>query len=245
MNELLMIWKDDLVAFADKIREKNNTSQQLNLYQMLDALNEMNHRDVIESDFVCSSIESISNPRATFVGKYGLYQQEHLTTADFPNVTQICDYAFYKCPSLINVNAPLTSSIGAFAFKECSNLTSANYLNVVSVGQGSFDECTALSSVDLPLLTNVEPLTFRKCKNLTTVDLPVATSIKYQAFWSSGLTSLTLRSDTICTLENANAFAFTPLENGAGYIFVPSELVDSYKVSNGWSVYANSIRAIV
>lgn len=243
MGEMI-IQDSTLHAFANKIREKNNTSQSLNTSQMLDALDKMDNVNVAVN-LISSSIENVFNSRATSIGKYGLYQQEYIVSADLPNVTQIGDYAFYKCPSLTHVNAPLTQSIGAFVFKGCSALTSANYLNAVTIGQGTFDECTTLSSVNLPLLTTVEPLTFRKCEALTAVDLPITTTIKSQAFWSSGLTSLTLRSSTVCTLEDVNALAFTPIEEGIGYIYVPENLVNSYKSADGWSVYANQIRAIV
>lgn len=190
------------------------------------------------------SIENISNGKATYVRDYAFYQHQNLVTANFPNVTNIGNYSFYKCPSLTFVDAPSVTNIGTFAFKGCSSLITANYPYVTIIGQGAFDECTVLTSVNLPLLETIEPLTFRKCESLTTADLPVATSIRTQAFYSSGITSLTLRSDAICTLENADAFYFTPIEDGAGYIYVPPELVDSYKTADGWSIYANQIMAI-
>ena len=115
---------------------------------------------------------------------------------------------------------------------------------VTVIGSGAFDECAVLNSVSLPLLETIEPLTFRKCESLTTVDLPVATTIRTQAFYSSGIASLTLRSNTVCTLENSDAFYFTPIEDGAGYIYVPSNLVDGYKTADSWSTYANQIMAI-
>lgn len=190
------------------------------------------------------SVENISNNKAMYVRDYAFYQHQNLTTADFSSATNIGDYSFYKCLSLAFVNASSTTNIGVFAFKGCSSLTSANYPLATTVGQGAFDECSILTSVNLPLVTAIEPLTFRKCDSLATVNLPVVTSIGTQAFYSSGVTSLTLRSDTICTLENADAFYFTPIEEGTGYIYVPSNLVDSYKAADGWSTYANQIMAI-
>lgn len=194
---------------------------------------------------VDGTIENISNDKAIYVRDYGFYKHPSLASATFPNATKIGNYSFYQCQSLANITIPLATEIGAFSFRECSSITNANFPNATSIGQGAFDECTNLSSVNLPLLENVSPLMFRNCESLTTVDLPVATTIETQAFWSSGLTSLTLRSNTICTLENADAFYFTPIEEGSGYIYVPSNLVDSYKTANGWSTYANQIRAIV
>ena len=85
---------------------------------------------------------------------------------------------------------------------------------------------------------------FRKCEMLSTANFTVVRSIGTQAFYSSGITSLTLGSNTVVTLENPDAFYFTPIEEGSGYIYVPSNLVNSYKTADGWSVYANQIRAI-
>lgn len=191
------------------------------------------------------TIENISNDKASYVRDYGFYKHPHITSATFSNSTKIGNYSFYQCPSLTTATIPLTTEIGVFAFKGCPSFTNANFPNTTAIGQGVFDECTNLSYVNLPLLENVSPLIFRKCESLTIVDFPVATTIGTQAFWSSGLASLTLRSNTVCTLENADAFYFTPIEQGAGYIYVPANLVDAYKTANNWSQYANQIRAIV
>lgn len=194
---------------------------------------------------VDGTIENISNAKATYVRDYGFYKHPSLISASFTNATKIGDYGFYQSPALSTVDAPLVTEIGAFAFRGCSSLTNIISSAVTITGNGAFDECTNLSSVTLANLQEVKPLTFRKCESLTTVDLPVATNIGTQAFYSSGVTSLTLRSNTVVTLESADAFYFTPIEEGTGYIYVPSNLVDSYKTADGWSTYANQIRAIV
>lgn len=190
------------------------------------------------------TIENISNTKASYIRDYSFYQHKNLTTAEFPNATSIGDYSFYKCPSLTSVVAQIVEHIGCFAFKGCSNLISANYPLATTIGQGAFDECVGLSDVNLPLVTTIEALAFRKCEDLTSADFASVTSIGTQAFYSSGITSLTLRSDTVVTLENVDAFYFTPIEEGAGYIYIPSNLVNSYKSANGWSAYANQIKAI-
>lgn len=195
--------------------------------------------------FIDGNIENVTNNKATYVRDYAFYQHQQLTSTNLSSATSIGNYSFYKCPTLTNANIPQTTSIGTFAFKGCSALVEANYPLATTVSNGAFDECVTLSSVNLPLLTTVEPLTFRKCEALTTIDLPAATTIKTQAFYSSGLTSLTLRSNTVCTLKNVDALTFTPIEEGTGYIYVPSNLVDSYKTASGWNEYANQIKAIV
>lgn len=194
---------------------------------------------------VDGTVESVVNGKAIRVRDYALYKHEMIRSVDFSVATVIGDYSFYKCNALTNVNVPIAENIGAFAFKGCSSLPSIDFPRATVIGQGAFDECASLTNVSLPNAVQILPLTFRKCTALTTVDLPVATSIGTQAFYHSGVALLTLRSDSICTLESADALYFTPIEEGAGFIYVPSNLVNSYKSADGWSVYANQIKAIV
>jgi hypothetical protein len=65
-----------------------------------------------------------------------------------------------------------------------------------------------------------------------------------------------LRSETMCTLSNTNAFNYcyhilgtvneTYNPNGLkdGYIYVPRALVDTYKVATNWVTYADQFRAL-
>ena len=216
---------------------KQNTSSLQSLLEVVNNLPE--YIEVIDG-----STTALKNDKVISIRDYAFYQYQNLTTANFTIATSIGDYGFYKCNNLTLVNAPSVNTVGKFTFKGCAALTSINYPLTTTVGQGAFDECVTLSSVNLPLVAAIAPLTFRKCESLTAVELPVATSIGTQAFYSSGITSLTLRSNTVVTLENEDAFYFTSIEEGTGYIYVPLNLVDSYKTADGWSAYANQIRAI-
>jgi surface protein len=83
------------------------------------------------------------------------------------------------------------------------------------------------------------------CSSLTTLDLPSVTSIKKYALEKcTNLTTLILRSNTLCTLEYVNAFNNTAIKNGTGYIYVPDNLVDTYKSATNWTTYANQIKGI-
>ena len=92
---------------------------------------------------------------------------------------------------------------------------------------------------------SIDAFAFYRCSALTTADFPAVTSVGENAFKScSKLTTLILRSGTMVTLSNMNAFSSTPIASGTGYIYVPAALVDSYKAASNWSTYANQIRAI-
>ena len=80
--------------------------------------------------------------------------------------------------------------------------------------------------------------------DLKTVKLNNATYIGSCAFGNSGLTTLTISTNQVCTLASTTALDGTPIANGYGHIYVPSSLVASYKTDSNWSVYANYISAI-
>ena len=103
----------------------------------------------------------------------------------------------------------------------------------------------SITSITDNIITAIGKYAFYKCSNLSTADFVAATSIGSNAFYScSALTALILRSETMCTLESTNAFTSTPIASGAGYIYVPAALVDSYKAATNWRTYADQIRAI-
>ena len=93
--------------------------------------------------------------------------------------------------------------------------------------------------------TGVTDYAFYADTLLTTVSLPVATSIGSSAFRNcTALTSLTLSKNQVATLSNTNALQGTPIASGTGYVYVPDDLVDQYKVATNWATYANQILPI-
>lgn len=112
------------------------------------------------------------------------------------------------------------------------------------VRQSCFRGCGQLEDVQLPECLYIRQLAFRGCAKLAELVLPKCVSIQQEAFYScSVLTRLVLLSSTMCVLDNANAFTYTPIAQGAGSIEVPAALVDAYKADPVWGVYAAQIRA--
>ena len=138
------------------------------------------------------------------------------------------------------------TNINSYAFYGCKSLTSIDLPACTSIGNNSFENCRTLTSIDLPVCTNINSYAFSGCTSLTSIDLPVCTSIGDSAFDDcTKLTSIKLANTSkICTLSDSNAFNNTPIANKAGYIYVPDELVEQYKKSTNWSVYASQIKPL-
>ena len=93
-----------------------------------------------------------------------------------------------------------------------------------------------------PAATTTNSYTGQSNCRLSTIDISKSVSIVANNFSGAhGLCHLILRSSTLCALSNTSAFTNTGIANGIGWIYVPSDLVDSYKSATNWSTYADQI----
>ena len=161
-------------------------------------------------------------------------------------VTFIGDYAFYKCSALNTVDIPNATYIAQRSFQACTELISVSLPNVSVIYDSAFNGCTKLASIVLPSIYNLTASVFEGCTALKTVDIYTACPIKTKNFYNcSALTALIIRSTSgVPEMPYVDCLSGTPISNGAGYIYVPSALVDRYKTATNWSTYANQIRAI-
>lgn len=216
--------------------------------------------------FAESNVSEIELPNVTSIGEYAFRYCEDLKPMNFSNVTTIERYAFfgagkigdveipklaslpsgafYQC-ELTRFSAPLLVNVESTAFNGCADLIEFSATQLTSLGGSAFNACTNLTSVNIPLVTVIANSTFQKCSALGKLDLPAVTSIEAKAFNScSALETLILRSETVCTLGATSAFNSTPIASGTGYIYVPSAIIEEYKVATNWSIYADQFRAI-
>ena len=130
-------------------------------------------------------------------------------------------------------------------FYNCTNLTTINLPKCTSIDYGAFRVCTSLTTINLPKCTSIGEYAFYYCTNLTTVNLPKCTSIGDGAFHScTNLTTIILSNNQIVSLMGFLTFNNSGISRGSGYVYVPDNLVDSYKTATNWSNYANRIKPI-
>lgn len=194
--------------------------------------------------FIEKSITEITS-NAESIGDYAFYSCKQLKTVNFPLATTIGNNAFESCQVLETVNSPLVTTIGTKAFYYCYALKTANFPLATTIGNNAFSICQALETVNLPLLTTIPTSAFYNTKLLKTANFPLVTTINSQSFSGCrALLSFIIRSETICKLSNADAFSYSSLASGTGYIYVPKDLVESYKTATNWSTYATQFRAL-
>ena len=148
----------------------------------------------------------------------------------------------YSKTALTSINFPVSlESIESYAFSESAlKVADLSKTKITTLEYSAFNQCVSLTSVQLPDgLKTIEDFAFAGCTSLTELTLPQSVSeIKWQAFFGSGLKTLTIQATTPPTLEQ---YALDcPLET----IFVPQGSVETYRTAEGWKDYADKIWAI-
>lgn len=149
------------------------------------------------------------------------------------------------------------TSVRNYAFYGCYKLTSIELPNVTSAGSLALYACNELRTAKLPLLGTVNTQTFTNCVELTYVYIPSTDTIRRQAFYNCRkLVTVILGGTSVCYLENTSAFDncyhilglqhsnYNPEGLKDGYIYVPKNLIEQYKVATNWATYADQFRAI-
>ena len=188
----------------------------------------INTVDVLGDDGVCDGIitktlTEYSDNHITDIGSYAFYGCSKMTKLDLPNVTSIDVFAFYGCSALKTVNIPMADSIGNYAFNTAYAIESVNMPMVTTIGKSAFRQCTKITSIDMPSVTSIDTYAFYNC---------------------TALAKVILRSETMCSLSDSNVFGSTPIAEGTGFIYVPDELVETYKLGTNWAIYSEQIKGL-
>jgi hypothetical protein len=177
------------------------------------------------------------NDRVTKVGQYAFHGLT-LNQLSLPNVTEVGRYAFMTMVA-DEVDIPLLTSI------ERSDWM----IRGATIGVVKLPSVTAIDTDSLWDTREVGRIVFNSLETIG-VSLKNGNNIKIYDFHA--LTSLRslphhgrqysiiIRTPTVCTLQDA------PISQVLSQVslYVPRDLVDSYKVATNWSTYANQIRAI-
>lgn len=177
----------------------------------------------------------------------GAFYHSTLQEIDLPNCETVGKYGFTGA-KMTSLNLPNCISVGNDGVSSCSSLTSLNLPNCTSVGDSGFSGCSSLTSLVLPNCESVGESGFAGCSKLKTLELPKVKTIKVRCFYNcKALDTLIIRTeDQVATVgaSSGYTFSYTPISSGTGYIYVPDNLVEDYKVATNWKNYADQIKGL-
>ena len=236
---------------ANRIRNKTGGTDQIawdsakGFGDAVDAITGGGADHSVEDAIITRSIAgAYSNDRITTVGASAFLGCQALTAIDLPNVTQVKRNAFERCNHLQTINLPNATNLGGGAFTT-SAIQQADFPLVTTIEGGCFEKATNLTSANLPLVTALPIDAFRN-STIRTADFGAVTNINRTAFTDcTSLETLIIRTPSVCVISDISvALRGSKIAAGTGYIYVPDNLVDSYKAATNWVALANQIKPI-
>lgn len=194
----------------------------------------------------CENLQEINIPLVTELPNHCFYNCTNFPGLDLTNIKTLEDYCFYGCKSITSVDLSNISYIGDRVFSNCTNLQEVIYpAGLTTVSYYLFSGCTSLQNFDFSNITIIDSSAFSGCP-ITEVNLSKITRLNNSCFnGCSNLVKVVIRQNTsVCTLSSTNVFNSTPIANGEGFIYVPDELLEDYRVATNWSTYAQQIKPL-
>lgn len=159
-------------------------------------------------------------------------------------ITTVGAYAFYNS-TVHKIDLPNCETVAKNGFLSASRLTSLNLPNCTSVGDSGISSCSSLTSLVLPNCESVGESVFSGCSKLETLKLSKVKSIGNRAFYNcSALTTLIISTNQVATIGSTYPFTNSAIQKGKGFIYVPDDLVESYKTANVWNDRADQIKGL-
>ena len=168
---------------------------------------------------------------------------------------------FDECKTLIKLDLKNfnTSSITSMQsmFDTCENLTEIDISTFdTSKNQtmmAMFNGCKKLNKINVSSFntSNVTYFTnmFALCENLTEIDISTfdtskASSTNGMFSYCKNLKKVIINNSSVFKMTNTTMLSNTPIASGTGYVYVPDNLIETYRQSTNWSTYANQIKGI-
>lgn len=238
---------DKLTAIADAIRGKTGKTDALTLDQMATEIAgiQAGGGDELFVSYITGQMTEYSNSDITTLGEGAFACNNKITSVNLPNVTTIPRFTFYRCTKLVNCDLSNMTTVREGAFQQ-TGFTSL-YLPKLTTASGDncFAGMSSLTEATFPSLIYVPRMCFDYNTALEKLDLHVATGIDHNVNRNNTkFTTLIIRTPTVCNASNSQILANNCFANGTAFVYVPSNLVDSYKSATNWSKYADQIRAI-
>lgn len=254
---------ENLTNIANAIREKNGETTTYLPSEMASAIQNISSGGNVTTGLIINA--SDSDGYATDISIVGMneipayyFNKTILSDNIFKNLVNLqisddCTYiqynAFDGCVALQSIKFPSgLTGLSSYVFNNCSKLGSTELPNgITTIGNYCFYNCQKLVLTEIPVgVTSLGERTFYQCISLQKLNfLGEISRLGYEAFYyCSNLEKLIFSNVTKVPTLDATTFKNSKIASGTGYIYVPDDLVDSFKTATNWSTYADQIKPI-
>lgn len=220
------------------------------------------------SFYGCNNLTAVNAPSCTSVSSYGFYKCPNLLTFNAQNLKKVGSVAFSESglkklnlPALESTSndsfalnskleeftAPLLQEIASSTFWHDTSLTTINIPSATKINSSAFQGCTKLESY-VGIACYVSSQGFAECTSLKKFDSASTTSGTFSGqnifSKSTNLDTVILRSTSIWINSATSTFYKTKIDAGDGFIYVPKDLIEDYKVATNWAAYADYFRVL-
>ena len=208
------------------------------------------------------------------IDAYGFDYCINITKLSLPNLNTIGAYAFRGCSNISYINLPnlaVVSNYDAFEYvyrnlkyislanmraldgiqKATKNATKLSLAVFPEANQGmTLSQDYNLQDVWAPKINYLRNYCFQGCSKLSELYFDNLIEMdSYGVFqYCSSLTSLYIAGSSMCNPGTGwggyNAFSYTPIYNGSGYIYVRNSLVNVYRANSGWNSLVPSSKIV-
>lgn len=231
MNELNV----KMTAIADEIRELSGAENKLGLDTMATNIQEANEEIALQTELLAQAITELEGKVSPELYDEGYAAGVQSAQADIIGLVDK-KFTVFKNDSV--------TAVGNYVFAEATSLTEVDLPNVTTIGNYVFQSSTQLTTVKLPSVKTIGTRSFVNTSSFRHLDLPACTSLGNYCFHGScKINTLILRSQSVC-VAGTDIFGSSPIASNNGYIYVPDNLVEQYKVATNWSNYADQIKPL-
>lgn len=193
----------------------------------------------------CSNLSYVNLPSCSFIDTSAFAYNIQLNYINVPMCQEVSYSAFQYCYSLKSISIPNAITVSNSTFYFCSSLSNVDMPKTQNLGEYAFYSCSNLENASIPLARNILTRTFERCSSLSKLICENTNIIYSSAFYRcNNLSELYLYTNSITKLNNSNAFTSTPMVDSSylgyyGSIYVPNNLLDSYKSATNWAYFAD------
>ena len=164
-------------------------------------------------------------------------------------IDTLCAHMFRNDTSIQSCICENVTTIPPNLCNGCSNLISISFPNAHDIGGSAFSGCTKLSGeLIFSKVTTVGSSAFYGCNAITRIEFDVITDLGYNTFQAVGVGALStfiIKTPNVVVTLHQNPKSYTFKNNNDKLnVYVPDDLVESYKEATNWSIIADKIHPL-